>query len=80
MLQVYVEDGSDKNFDVVYGYNKDFKASSYEVKQVEDNEFLAKDISRQEYFLETYQGIVYAYVRFKDKDNTDISDLFINGN
>jgi hypothetical protein len=80
MLQVYIEDGSDKNFNVIYGYNKDFKAGSYEVQKFRTNQFVKEDISHQEYFLQTYQDIVYPLVAFKDQDDTDISNFFINGN
>jgi hypothetical protein len=67
------------NFRVVYGYNKDFQAYSYEVKKVNSDEIIKEDISDQEYFLQTYQDIVYPKVIFKDKDNKDISEYFING-
>jgi len=64
---------------VVYGHNKDFKASSYEVKKVNSNEILKEDISGQNYFLQTYQDIVFSLVTFKDSNNVDITDYFING-
>jgi hypothetical protein len=80
MIVNFTQDGSDNRFYVVYGYNKDFKAGSYEVKQVKSNAFVKEDISQQEYFLQTFKDIVYAYVIFKDLDNNDISNLFITGN
>jgi hypothetical protein len=80
MIVNYTEDGSDNKFFVVYGYNKDLKAGSYELKKVKSNEFVMEDISQQEYFLKTYKDIVYPSVSFKDRDNNDISNFFITGN
>ena len=73
------DDGSDNNFIVVYGYNKDFKAGSYEVKKLNSNEMIKEDISNQNYFLHTYQDIAYAFVTFKDSNDLDITNYFING-
>lgn len=80
MIVNYTKDGSDNRFYVLYGYNKDFKAASYEVKQIKNNEFIKEDISQQEYFLQTYKDIVYPSVSFKDQNNNDISNFFITGN
>jgi len=79
MMINFTRPSSSNNFIVVYGYNKDFKANSYEVKKVNSDEIIKEDISDQEYFLQTYQDIVYPKVIFKDKDNKDISEYFING-
>ncbi|NLI91242.1 MAG: hypothetical protein GX434_03295 [Peptococcaceae bacterium] len=79
MMNFTRDDGSDNNFIVVYGCNKDFKASSYEVKKVNSNEMIKEDISGQNYFLHSYQDIVYTLVTFKDSNDVDITDYFIYG-
>lgn len=79
MIENFTRDGYHNNFIVVYGYNKDLKASSYEVKKVNSNEMIKEDISNQNYFLHTYQNIVYTLVTFKDSNDVDITGYFING-
>ncbi|KUO74279.1 MAG: hypothetical protein APF81_13715 [Desulfosporosinus sp. BRH_c37] len=78
MINFIKDDGSDSNFKVVYGYNKDFKAISYEVKKA-NNEIIKEDISDQDYFLKTYQDIVYPAVTFENINNEDITNFFIYG-
>jgi len=73
----FMNNGTDDKFIVVYGYNKDYMASSYSVESTLNQKPQAKDISKEEYFLDTYEDIVYGKVFFQDKNDKDITPLFI---
>lgn len=68
---------SNENFMVVYGYNKDLKASNFSVQKTNGTGWITEDISNQEYFLFVYTDIVYAKIIFRDSQNNDITSTFI---
>jgi len=76
MICCYSDDGTHNSFAVVYGYNKELKANSFNVKEADDGGWIAQDISKDEYFLYTYSNIVYPLVNFKDIHNNDINTIF----
>ena len=78
MIMNYIEDGSNNNFEVVYGYNEDFKADRYEVKKVNSEGVIVEDISGQNYFLKTFQDIMYPEITFRGRNNKDITNFFNN--
>lgn len=73
-------DGSNDNFVIVYGYNKNFKANSFSVQKANDNENITCNISNQEFFLYAYTDIIYPKITFKDKQNNDITLAFVDDN
>jgi hypothetical protein len=76
MICNYLNDGTDNSFAVVYGYNKELEANSFNVKEASNGKLITQDISKDEYFLYTYSNIVYPLVNFKDIHNNDISSIF----
>lgn len=78
MLINFINDGTGDCFYIIYGYNKDKKATSFEIQIANTNNFIKVDISSQEYFLYTFENIVYPQVILKDRNNNDISSYFIN--
>lgn len=76
MTNVFINDGTNDSFIVVYGYNKEFKANNFSVRKASDNRWITQDISKKEYFICTYTSIVYPEIVFKDVNNNDITAMF----
>ncbi|MDD7793099.1 hypothetical protein [Clostridium sp. 'White wine YQ'] len=76
MINHFLNNANGDSFYVVYGYNKNFKASTFSVEKSTDGTLITEDISKKEYFLNTYTDITYGKITFKDANNNDISPFF----
>lgn len=76
MTNLFMNDGTNDSFIVVYGYNKELKANNFSIRKKSDNRWITQDISKKEYFLYTYTSIVYPEIVFKDVNNNDITAMF----
>jgi len=75
-MTMHFTNGSNDHFIIAYGYNKDFIANSYSVRNANNNNWVTEDISKKEYFLKIYTDIVYPEIIFKGKNGNDISTVF----
>lgn len=73
----FINDGTQDSFVVIYGYNKELKANTFDVESTDNDKFITQNIFNEEYFLYTYSNIVYPFVGFKDSKNNDITEMFI---
>ncbi|MFL0268939.1 hypothetical protein [Candidatus Clostridium radicumherbarum] len=75
MIDHFMNNENNDQFYVVYGYNRDLKAASYEVK-TNNGGLISIDIHDETYFLNTYKDIVYPVIFFRDSNKNDISRIF----
>ncbi|GFP75375.1 hypothetical protein [Clostridium fungisolvens] len=74
----FIDGSTDDKFLVFYGYNKNLQASNLSVEKTDKAHWITQDISKQEYFLYTYTNVIYPVTIFKDSQDNDITNNFIN--
>lgn len=72
--------GSNKEnyFTIVYGYNEDFQAVSYEIKVSEQEKNIVSNISNKEYFINAFKGNLQDIVNVIGKDGSDKINVFLD--